>query len=194
MKRTIFFLFALAICSSAQEPEVHIWSTGWNKQFDSQFSITAPSPDKVLPATLPDTPVRQEPAPAAEPKCGPKWAGGCWDYSHKQLTWKQALTSKQFLIPNLVYQGASWFDSIVTVEGIKHGKCLESNTDLPRRPGLGDVTIDWARTDLLMSGFNLAMVKLNRRFTNYVNFGTSGYGAAIHFKGGITWLTTPHCW
>lgn len=130
------------------------------------------------------------PAPAAV-SCGPKWLGGCWDYNHPNLSWKQAFLSKEYLIPHGIWAASIVLDDEATLHG-DYSKCHEGNADLRAHPTGGELALYNLRTDALLMGFDLAIRKLNRRVTNLISFAPPIAGSVLHFRGATQWF--EHCY
>lgn len=129
----------------------------------------------------PDGPHPQSPPPAVR-RCGPAWMGGCWDYSRPTLSVGKTFKSPWFWGTVGAAEAATWADKLTSQAATDRG-CFESNPDLPLRPTLGDRAELWAKTDLPLDAFMWAVVKLNRRPTNWIVTGMSAARVTIHLRG-----------
>lgn len=133
--------------------------------------------------TLPDAPQPQpKPYRPTSTGCGPRWAGGCWDYSHPTLSVRDTFKSKQFWIPIALGDGAYWADALESRAAIKRG-CIEGNADLPANPTVGDYAINWAKFELPLDVLEWAIIRLNRRPTNYIVNAMTAARVTVHMRG-----------
>lgn len=122
----------------------------------------------------------QPDAPQPQPKRNGPWAP--WDYSHPTLSVAQTFRSPHFLIPTLTADAAYVADAWQSRRAIERG-CAEGNADLPARATAGDYAVNWAKVELPMDVLQWALVKLNRRVTNYFVIGVAGTRSIVHMHG-----------
>lgn len=137
------------------------------------FSVT-------MACAQPDTPQPQS-APGVV-KCGPRWMGGCWDLNHPNLSVAQTFRSPHWLVPVALGDAAYWADALESRAAIRRG-CVEGNADLPLRPSIGDYAENWAKFELPLDALEWAIVKLNRRPTNWIVNGMAATRVTIHMRG-----------
>ena len=140
----------------------------------------------------PDAPSALQPPP--ERKCGPKWAGGCWD-SSRISSWHDTLHDKKWWIPTLTALGATTFDYTMTARGAPNWypglpKCVEGNPNLGQNPTAGDFARDFAETHVPVFVLGTLIHKVSRtnRYASWIYPGMMAYMTQVHVRGGIGWF------
>ncbi len=127
---------------------------------------------------------------APQPQKSPCGWSGCWDYSHPNLSVGQTLKSPWFWGPVGASEAAYWTDVYTSRQAFKRG-CVETNQDLSPHPSLSEYTANWAKTELLLDAFQWAIVKLNRKPTNYIATAMGVARVTIHSRGIYAGLNCP---
>ena len=120
---------------------------------------------------LPDAPSATRTQPRKTP----------WVYG-QSLTLGQTLRSPWFWGAVAAGEASYWADVGYSLAAIHRG-CVEGNLDLPARPALGDYAVNWAKTELLLDGFQFILVKLNHKPTNWMAVAMSGARVGVHMHG-----------
>lgn len=135
----------------------------------------------------PDAP---KPQPPPEKHCGPRWAGGCWDYGHRNLTVAQTFKSPWWYGPTVIWVASAAIDSGISYTHLS-SVCSEGNADLPPYPSIGQYAEEFAKTDLPLIAFGWAITKLNRRVPHYIYIGMTTYATTLHARGAYAWRNCP---
>lgn len=131
-----------------------------------------------LPPSMPDTPsvTRTAPAPVTYP-----------DYS-EHLTWKQAVTSKRFLIVEGLMAGAMAFDDYQTVRGLRECPWLVEKNQfwwVGPRPTAGELVTRDLTVFGIVTGVNLLASKY---LSPWVTIGPGSAFVGRHVQGGVEWM------
>lgn len=112
-----------------------------------------------FPLPEPERPLLDETQLQSASTCGPKWLGGCYDYSAPKKTTWQVVKDPYFIWPTVVELGFFAWDVTVTQEGISNG-CLERNNDLGERPSLGRTILIGGALEGATIGFRFVALKI----------------------------------
>lgn len=142
---------------------------------------------------LPDAP---QPQPAAT--CGPKWAGGCWDYSAARRSNWAVIKDPYFWGPTAVDGLATAYDATVTRYGLDHSACHERNSDLGSDPSTGKIVginlLVWGAT----TGFRFVALKVIPKDSHSrlvwipraLSIGTVARSAQVHIMAANSWFSS----
>lgn len=139
-------------------------------------------------AQLPDAPSALQLPPAPVVTCGRlQWK--CWDYGKDQLSNRETVQSRSWLIPTAGGLAATLFDAEMTHAGLAHHRCVESNID-PPYPSRGQLYRGMMPGWAGVSAFGFLLTKLKVPWLVYS--GMQSGVAGIHLHGGISWM--GNCW
>lgn len=139
--------------------------------------------------TLPD-------APEPQKNCGPKWAGGCWDYSAPHPSNWEVIKSPLFIWPTTAEWLAAGFDLGVTWRGLQEHKCVERNPVYGPHPNLTDLALTNLAAHGAITGLRFVMLKSIhkneqskwRRIPQIVAVGGGFGSAALQVRSGLSWF------
>lgn len=121
-------------------------------------------------------------APAQQKKCGPKWAGGCWDIHKKQLGYKETLFKPSFY---LLFSGLV----ATNILDVRLSQGCGERHDFGQRVSVGehlkrDLPIDFAVGTMAFF--------LKRGHIKIIPEAMLSYGIVVHVKGAVEGYNA-HC-
>lgn len=128
--------------------------------------------------------------------CGPKWMGGCYVYGQSRTN-METIANPYFLWPTVADGIFTSLDAAVTVYGLSHSQCEESNTDLGRHPSNLKIAGVNALIFGVSTGFRFAAIKVipeNSKsklawIPRAFSVGSAVRSGVVHVRGVRSWFT-----
>lgn len=147
-----------------------------------------------FPQNLPDSPSSiQNPEVKT---CGPKWAGGCWDYHAARRSNWEVVKDPYFFGPTLADALVTSFDGAVTAYGVNNSPCAEANHDLGPHPSNLRIAEVNGLIFGVTTGFRFLAMKAVPKdnhsrlvwIPRVFSIGTAARSAQVHIHGAMTWF------